>query len=157
MPGSADAPVVLDAMGGDHAPREQVAGAVAAVREHGVRLVLAGDAGTLRPLLDEHGAACDLDVVHAPEVIAMGDSGVRMGGLPGTSAAAACGLVTSGQAGAPGLRGLDRRQRGHRGGHGGLCARGAPPGHRGRAADGRAGTVLLDAGATPDPMVTSPW
>lgn len=31
MPGS-DAPIVLDAMGGDHAPRDQVAGAVAAER-----------------------------------------------------------------------------------------------------------------------------
>jgi glycerol-3-phosphate acyltransferase PlsX len=41
MPGSG-APIVLDAMGGDHAPREQVAGAVAAVREHGVQVVLAG-------------------------------------------------------------------------------------------------------------------
>ena len=31
MPGP-DAPIVLDAMGGDHAPREQITGAVAAVR-----------------------------------------------------------------------------------------------------------------------------
>ena len=71
MPGSG-APIVLDAMGGDHAPREQVAGAVAAVREHGVQVVLAGDAGTLRPLLDAHGAAADIEVVHAAEVIPMG-------------------------------------------------------------------------------------
>ena len=124
MPGS-DTPIVLDAMGGDHAPREQVAGAVAAVRQHGVRVVLAGDAGTLRPLLEEQGAPAGIEVVHAAEVIPMGDSGVRMRGLPGTSAAVACGL--------------DRRYRRHRGRHARLRTRGAPAGHRGAAADGRPG------------------
>jgi glycerol-3-phosphate acyltransferase PlsX len=99
MPGP-DAPIVLDAMGGDHAPRDPVAGAVAAVREHGLRMILAGDARTLWPLLDAHGAAPDIEVVHATEVIPMGDSGVRMRELTGTSAAVACGLVASGQAGA---------------------------------------------------------
>ena len=138
-------------MGGDHAPREQVAGAVAAVREHGVRVVLAGDAGTLRPLLDEHGAAPDIEVVHAAEVIPMGDSGVRMRGLPGTSAAVACGLVASGQAGALVSAGST----------GGTVATavatlGCAPGVLRPAiavllpTAGR-GTVLLDAGATADP------
>jgi glycerol-3-phosphate acyltransferase PlsX len=149
MPGS-DAPVVLDAMGGDHAPREQVSGAVAAVREHGVRVILAGDAGRLRPLLDEHSAA-DIEVVHATEVIPMGDNGVRMRGLPGTSAAVACGLVASGQAGAVVSAGST----------GGTVATavatlGCAPGVLRPAiavllpTAGR-GTVLLDAGATADP------
>ncbi len=150
MPGS-DAPIVLDAMGGDHAPRDQVAGAVAAVREHGVRVILAGDAATLRPLLDEHGAVPDIDVAHAAEVIAMGDSGVRMRGLAGTSAAVACGLVASGQAGALVSAGST----------GGTVATavatlGCAPGVLRPAiavllpTPGR-GTVLLDAGATADP------
>jgi fatty acid/phospholipid biosynthesis enzyme len=150
MPGSG-APIVLDAMGGDHAPREQVAGAVAAVREHGVRMVLAGDARTLWSLLDEHGAAPDIEVVHAAEVIPMGDSGVRMRGLPGTSAAVACGLVAGGQAGALVSAGST----------GGTVATavatlGCAPGVLRPAiavllpTAGR-GTVLLDAGATADP------
>jgi glycerol-3-phosphate acyltransferase PlsX len=150
MPGSG-APIVLDAMGGDHAPREQVAGAVLAVREHGVQVVLAGDTGTLRPLLDAHGAAADIEVVHAAEVIPMGASGVRMGGLPGTSAAVACGLVASGQAGALVSAGST----------GGTVATavatlGCAPGVFRPAiavvlpTAGR-GTVLLDAGATADP------
>ena len=145
------APIVLDAMGGDHAPREQVAGAVAAVREHGVQVVLAGDTGTLRPLLDAHGAAADIEVVHAAEVIPMGDSGVRMGGPHGTSAAVACGLVASGQAGALVSAGST----------GGTVATavatlGCAPGVLRPAiavvlpTAGR-GTVLLDAGATADP------
>ena len=150
MPGSG-APIVLDAMGGDHAPREQVAGAVVAVREHGVQVVLAGDTTTLRPLLDAHGAAADIPVVHAAEVIPMEASGVRMGGLPGTSAAAACGLVASGQAGALVSAGST----------GGTVATavatlGCAPGVLRPAiavvlpTAGR-GTVLLDAGATADP------
>jgi phosphate acyltransferase len=150
MPGS-DTPIVLDAMGGDHAPREQVAGAVAAVRQHGVRVVLAGDAGTLRPLLEEQGAPAGIEVVHAAEVIPMGDSGVRMRGLPGTSAAVACGLVASGQAGALVSAGST----------GGTVATavamlGCAPGVLRPAiavllpTAGRR-TVLLDAGATADP------
>jgi glycerol-3-phosphate acyltransferase PlsX len=150
MPGS-DAPIVLDAMGGDHAPREQVAGAVAAVREHGVQVVLAGDTGTLRPLLAEQGAAGAIEVVHAAEVIAMGDSGVRMGGQRCTSAAVACGLVASGQAGALVSAGST----------GGTvatavatlgCASGVlRPAIAVVLPTAGRGTVLLDAGATADP------
>ncbi len=137
MPGS-DAPIVLDAMGGDHAPREQVAGAVAAVREHGLHVVLAGDTATLRPLLDEQDAAADIEIVHAAEVIPMGDSGVRMGGLPGTSAAAACALVASAKAAALVSAGFNGWHGGHRGGHARLRAGRSPAGYRGAAADGRA-------------------
>jgi len=112
---------------------------------------LAGDAGTLRPLLDTHGAAAEIEVAHAAEVIPMGDSGVRIGGLPGTSAAVACGLVASGQAGALVSAGST----------GGTVATavatlGCAPGVLRPAiavmlpTPGR-GTVLLDAGATADP------
>ncbi|HMG63413.1 MAG TPA: hypothetical protein VK599_10740, partial [Streptosporangiaceae bacterium] len=47
--------VAVDAMGGDHAPDAIVAGAVAAAREHGLRIALTGRPGQLRPLLAEHG------------------------------------------------------------------------------------------------------
>ncbi len=97
-------------------------GAVAAVREHGVRMVLAGDAGTLRPLLDEHGAAPDIEVVHAADVIPMGDSGVRMRGRRAPARRSPAGWSAAGRPGA-GVRGLDRRHRDHRGGQLG-CAPG---------------------------------
>jgi phosphate acyltransferase len=95
-----DGPVVLDAMGGDHAPAELVAGAVAAVRRHGARIILAGRAGPLLSLLERHQAASEVEVVHAPDVIPMADSGVGLRSQPGTSAAVACRLVASGQAAA---------------------------------------------------------
>ena len=49
--------IAVDAMGGDHAPEEIVAGAVIAVREHHVRVALTGRPGLLRPLLARHDAA----------------------------------------------------------------------------------------------------
>ena len=36
--------IVVDAMGGDNAPGEVVAGTITAVREHGVRAILVGEA-----------------------------------------------------------------------------------------------------------------
>ncbi len=57
-------PVAIDAMGGDEAPAEIVAGARRAVDELGVRVVLVG-----RP--EELGDAHGLEVIPASEVIAM--------------------------------------------------------------------------------------
>jgi glycerol-3-phosphate acyltransferase PlsX len=65
-------PVAVDAMGGDHAPDAIVAGAVAAVRE-GMPVVLVGDEARLKPLIPR-GLA--LEVVHAPEVVGMGEAAV---------------------------------------------------------------------------------
>ncbi len=62
--------IALDAMGGDHAPRETIHGALEAMGR-GVDVVLVGDEAVLRPLLDE--AKSDLPVVHAPETIEMAD------------------------------------------------------------------------------------
>jgi phosphate acyltransferase len=60
----ANLPIALDAMGGDHAPNEIVAGALAAREELGVEVVLVG-----RP--DELGDVGGLEVIAASEVIAM--------------------------------------------------------------------------------------
>ena len=150
MPGS-DSPIVLDAMGGDHAPREQVAGAVAAVREHGVEIVLAGDTGTLRPLLDEQGAGAGIEIVHAAETIPMGDTGVRMGGLPGTSAAVACGLVAGGQASALVSAGSTGGTVATAVATLGCAPRVLRPAIAVLLPTAGRGTVLLDAGATADP------
>ncbi|WP_456410334.1 phosphate acyltransferase PlsX [Oceanithermus sp.] len=62
------APVALDAMGGDNAPRETVAGALLA-RAEGVPVVLVGDEARLREELAAQGG--ELPIVHAPEVIEM--------------------------------------------------------------------------------------
>jgi glycerol-3-phosphate acyltransferase PlsX len=58
-------PVALDAMGGDKAPEEIVAGAHRAVAELGVQILLVGQPEVLGPL------AGDLEVLPASEVIAM--------------------------------------------------------------------------------------
>ncbi len=57
-------PIALDAMGGDHAPHEIVAGARLAAEEHGNPVLLVG-----RP--DELGDTGGLPVLAASEVIAM--------------------------------------------------------------------------------------
>jgi len=66
--------IALDAMGGDRAPHETVAGAAAA-RRRGVDVVLVGDEEVLGGVLAELGE--DLEVVHAPEVIGMGEDPAR--------------------------------------------------------------------------------
>ena len=58
-------PVALDAMGGDRAPEEIVAGAHRAVEELGVPVALVGQPEVLEPL------AGDLEVIPASEVIGM--------------------------------------------------------------------------------------
>ncbi|MGC8874718.1 MAG: phosphate acyltransferase PlsX [Chloroflexia bacterium] len=62
--------IVVDAMGGDYAPREVVAGAVEAARLYGEEIVLVGREEEVRAELARHGSA-ELALVHAPEVIAM--------------------------------------------------------------------------------------
>jgi glycerol-3-phosphate acyltransferase PlsX len=59
-------------MGGDHAPDEIVAGAVKAA-EDGIDVLLAGPEERLHKLLAEHGATGNIEVVDAPDVIAMDD------------------------------------------------------------------------------------
>ncbi len=62
--------IAIDAMGGDNAPEEIVAGAVLAAKDELGRMVLVGDEARLRPLLASHG--CDtIEIVHAPDAIAM--------------------------------------------------------------------------------------
>lgn len=61
-------------MGGDRAPTETVAGAVAASAQ-GVDVVLVGDESAIRDQLTALGS--ELPVVHAPDVIGMGDEPAR--------------------------------------------------------------------------------
>jgi phosphate acyltransferase len=67
--------IALDAMGGDHAPRVEVEGAILAARELGVRILLVGVEAKVREELDRHRhGSLPIEIVHAPEVIAMTDS-----------------------------------------------------------------------------------
>ncbi len=64
--------IVVDAMGGDHAPRVIVEGVVAAVREFGAQVILCGDEAKIAPFLKKEKYSGDnIEIVHAPEVIDM--------------------------------------------------------------------------------------
>jgi len=68
--------VVVDAMGGDHAPREIIKGAVAAVKQYGIELILVGDEQEIRRELESCGAdkLAKIEVVHAEQKVEMDDS-----------------------------------------------------------------------------------
>jgi phosphate acyltransferase len=90
--------IAVDAMGGDHAPAEIVAGAVAAARDHGISVLLTGRAGQLRPLLSKHGALSEIPIVTAEDAIAMHEGALAGWRRPRSSIAVACQLVRLGQA-----------------------------------------------------------
>jgi phosphate acyltransferase len=88
--------IALDAMGGDLAPEETVAGAVDASRR-GVDVVLVGDGGTLEMELQEHDVR--LPIFDAPEVIGMSDEPAKaLREKPGASILVAARLVQEGLA-----------------------------------------------------------
>jgi glycerol-3-phosphate acyltransferase PlsX len=63
--------IAVDAMGGDHAPLEIVAGAILAANEHpDVTIVLYGDEARVRPLLSGPGSE-RIELVHAPDEVPM--------------------------------------------------------------------------------------
>jgi phosphate acyltransferase len=62
--------IAVDAMGGDYAPHEIVAGALLATSQFDAEILLVGDEARLRPLL-RGSAAQGVRVVHAPEAVAM--------------------------------------------------------------------------------------
>jgi len=67
--------IAIDAMGGDDAPVNEVAGAVAACRQWGCRVILVGDAEKLQNELANHlTEGLDIDIQHASEVVGMEDS-----------------------------------------------------------------------------------
>ncbi|GBE23517.1 MAG TPA: phosphate acyltransferase PlsX [Actinobacteria bacterium] len=88
--------LALDAMGGDHAPRETVAGAAEAVRR-GIDVVLVGDRRRLEPLCDD--VDVDLPIVDAGDVVEMGEDPARsIREKPDASISVAARLVRSGEA-----------------------------------------------------------
>lgn len=92
--------IAVDAMGGDHAPAEIVAGAVAAARDHGVQVILAGRPGQLRPLLASYPDSGGVRVVASEDSPGMGEGSIASWRRPRSSIAVACQLVRRGQASA---------------------------------------------------------
>jgi glycerol-3-phosphate acyltransferase PlsX len=93
--------VAIDAMGGDRAPDEIVAGALAAVTELDTQVLLVGDDAVIRRHLPSGTAPAGVSVLHASEVIGMGEEpagAVRV--RRDSSIVRAAEAVASGRAGA---------------------------------------------------------
>jgi phosphate acyltransferase len=90
--------VAVDAMGGDHAPDEVIAGTVAAVREHQLRVVLTGRPSAIRPVLSRHGAEREIPVVPAEDALGVDEGALASRRRPRSSVAIACQLIRRGQA-----------------------------------------------------------
>ncbi len=68
--------IALDALGGDHAPKPEVEGAVRAVKTLGVKVLLVGQGDLVKAELEKHEGYRHLpiEIVHAAERITMEDS-----------------------------------------------------------------------------------
>ncbi|MGN9843410.1 phosphate acyltransferase PlsX [Nonomuraea sp. H19] len=97
---SSSRPIALDAMGGDHAPHEIVAGAVHAVRERGLPIVLVGSPRVLYEALADHDATKEIPIVRAEEALSMDEGALASLRRPRSSIAVACHLVRRGDASA---------------------------------------------------------
>ncbi len=71
--------IAVDAMGGDHAPKSEVQGAIQACKSLPIRVLLVGQQDVIRRELDLHPEAAQLpiEIVHASEVISMEDSAAK--------------------------------------------------------------------------------
>lgn len=88
--------VVVDAMGSDRAPSPEVTGALRAVREDDVDVVLVGDRARLEPALE--GGDPRIEIVHASEVVTMHDHpGQAFRHKPDSSMRVAVDLVAAGK------------------------------------------------------------
>ncbi len=68
--------IAVDAMGGDYAPQEIVAGALESARQVSFDILLVGDTEQIEPLLPKRGRPSNLHLHHASQVITMDDSPV---------------------------------------------------------------------------------
>ena len=92
--------IVVDAMGGDNAPDEVVAGTVMAAREHGVRPILVGHAPKIREILAAHEVVGEIPIVNAEDVVAMDEGALAGLRRPRSSVAVACRVIRRGHASA---------------------------------------------------------
>jgi len=68
---STRARIAIDAMGGDHAPAEIVAGAIRAQAELGVEIFLVGDSKAIESSVKQHTGSSQLEIVPAEDVVGM--------------------------------------------------------------------------------------
>lgn len=92
--------IVVDAMGGDQAPRVEVEGAVQAAREYGLGIILVGRQDVLRRELAQHEDAglLPIEVAHASKVISMSDVAGKAVRAKDSSIRVAARLVRDGHA-----------------------------------------------------------
>jgi glycerol-3-phosphate acyltransferase PlsX len=71
--------IAVDAMGGDHAPKSEVEGAIQAARSLPVRVILVGQRDVVAAEMEKHPSAGDLpiEIHHASEFITMEDSAAK--------------------------------------------------------------------------------
>src|SRR5947209_7073120 len=71
--------IAVDAMGGDHAPKAEVEGAIRAARTLNVRVILVGSEEVVRKELDQHAdvGGLPIEIRHASERITMEDSAAK--------------------------------------------------------------------------------
>jgi phosphate acyltransferase len=93
--------IAVDAMGGDHAPKAEVEGAIRAARTLDVKVILVGHQAVLRRELSQHDGHSDLpiEIVHAEERVTMEDSAAKaVRNKRDSSLRVACRLVRDGVA-----------------------------------------------------------
>src|SRR6476646_829878 len=71
--------IAVDAMGGDHAPKPEVEGAIRAAKSLGVKVILVGQEDVVRAELENHpeSSSLPIEIHHASERITMDDSAAR--------------------------------------------------------------------------------
>ncbi|MBW4655556.1 MAG: phosphate acyltransferase PlsX [Kaiparowitsia implicata GSE-PSE-MK54-09C] len=97
--GSTRARIAVDAMGGDNAPAEIVAGALRAQEELGVKVLLVGDPEQINASLTHHHSSAEIEIVSAEGVVEMHEeplTGIRR--KPKASINVAMDLVKQGRA-----------------------------------------------------------
>jgi glycerol-3-phosphate acyltransferase PlsX len=70
-------PIVLDAMGSDNFPYPEVGAAFQAAAELDTNILLVGQEERLQPLLDQKPRDPRVELIHAPEILEMGDKPAR--------------------------------------------------------------------------------
>ena len=91
--------IALDAMGGDNAPAITVKGALEAAEDYDVEVILVGDEQAVNGELAKHNAEkSNTSIVHASEVVKMGESPAVALKRKNTSIAVATALIKDGKA-----------------------------------------------------------
>jgi phosphate acyltransferase len=96
--GSTRARIAVDAMGGDFAPNEIIAGAIRASEELDVDIVLVGDPHQIESYVKKHHPSSSLEIVAAEDVITMDEEATAIRRKPKASINVAMNLVKTKQA-----------------------------------------------------------